>query len=79
MMGIIHIQQSQGIGHASLLEPMPPVSAPVCGEAEYLVCNDNLLVSPPQLLDLGVDVKQLIQREQEHLWVVAISHYVLVM
>ena len=79
MTSIIHVQQGQGIGHARLLEPVPPVSAPVCREAEYLVCDDDLLVSPPLLLDLGIDVKQLIQCEKEHLWLVAISHYIFMM
>ena len=79
MMSIIHVQQGQGIGHAGLLEPVPSLSAPVCGEAEYLVCNDDLLVSPLLLLDLVIDVKQFIQCEKEHLWPVTVSHYVFVM
>ena len=79
MMSVIHVQQGQGIGHTSLLKPMPPVSAPVCREAEYLVCNDDLLVGPSLLLDLVIDVKQLIQCKKEHLWLVAISHYVFMM
>ena len=78
VMSIIHVQQGLGIGHAGLLKPVPPVGAPVRGEAEYLVCNDDLLIGPPLLLDLVIDVKQLIQCEKEHLWPVAISHYIFV-
>ena len=54
------------------------VSEPVRREAEYLICDDDLLVGPPLFLDLRIDVKQLIQCKKEHLWVVAISHYVFV-
>ena len=79
MMHVIHIQQGQGIGHAGLLEPVPSLSAPVHREAEYLVCNNDLLVNPLLLLDLVIDVKQFVQCEKEHLWPVAISHYIFVM
>ena len=58
---------------------MPPVSAPVCGEAEYLIYDNNLLVSPLLILDLEVDVEQLIQSEEKHFWPVAISHGIFVM
>ena len=75
MTHVIHIQQGQGVGHASLLKPMPSLGAPVHGEAEYLVCNDDLLIDLPLLLDLVIDVKQFIQCKKEHLWPVAISHY----
>ena len=76
MMSIIYVQQGQGIGHAGLLKPVPLLGALVCGEAEYLVCNHNLLISPPLLLDLVIDVKQFVQCEKEHLWPVAVSHYI---
>ena len=76
MMSVINIQQGQGIRYASLLEPVLPVSALVHGEAEYRVCDNDLLIGPLLFLDLGIDVKQLIQCEKEHLWLVAISHYV---
>ena len=79
MMGIIHIQQGQGIRHTGLLKPMPLLSAPVCGGAEDLIYNYDLFVGPPLLLDLVIDVKQFIQCEKKHLWLVAISHYIFVM
>ena len=60
MTSVIHFQQGQCIRHVSFLKPVPLVSAPVHGEAEYLVCNNDFLISPPLLLDLGVDVEQLI-------------------
>ena len=52
MMSVIHIEQGQGIGHADLLDPMSPISAPVGGDAEYPVCEDDLLVGPPQVFNL---------------------------
>ena len=48
----IHIEQDQGIRHADLLDPMPSISAPVGGDAEYLVREDDLLVHPPQVFNL---------------------------
>ena len=79
MMSIIHIQQGQGVGHAGLLKPMLSLSALVRGEAEYLVGDYDLFISPPLLLDLVIDVKQFIQCEKEHLWLVAVSHYIFMM
>ena len=58
---------------------MPPVSAPVCGEAEYLIYDYDLLVGPLLILDLGVDVEQLIQSEEKHFWPVAVSYGIFVM
>ena len=78
MTSIIHIQQGQGIGHTGLLEPVLLIGAPVCGEAEYLICDYDLFVGPPLLLDLVIDVKQFIQCEKEHLGLVAISPYIFV-
>ena len=60
MMSVIHIKQGQGIRHASLLDSILPVSSPVGREAEYLICEDNLLVCPLQVFNLRVDVEQLI-------------------
>ena len=79
MMSIIYIQQGQDVRHASLLNLVPSLSASVCREAGYLICDDDLLVGPPLLLDLVIDVKQLVQCKKEHLGPVAISHYVFVM
>ena len=76
---VIHIQQGQGIGHTSLLEPVPSLSALVHGEAEDHVGDYDLFVSPPLLLDLAIYVKKFIQSEMEHLGPIAISHYVFMM
>ena len=77
-MGLCNVQQGQGIGHTSLFKPVPSLGALVCGEAEYLIGDHNLFIGPPLLLDLVIDVKQFIQCEKEHLWAVAVSHYIFV-
>ena len=59
-MSVIHVQQGQGVGHTGLLEPMPLLSAPVHREAEDLVGDYDLFVSPPLLLDLVIDVKKFV-------------------
>ena len=79
MASIIHIQQGQGIGHAGLLQPVPSISAPLHGEAEDLICNYDLFIDPPLLLDLVIDIKKFIQCKEEHLWPIAISHQILMM
>ena len=76
---VIHVQKGQGIGHAGLLEPMPLLGPPVHREAEDLICDYDLFVRPPLLLDLVIDVKQFVQCEKEHLWLVDVSHYIFVM
>ena len=59
IMSIIHIQQGQGVRHAGLLKPVPSLSALVREEAEDLVGDYNLFVSPLLLLDLVIDVKKV--------------------
>ena len=76
---VIHVQQGQGIRHAGLLEPMQSLSALVHREAEDLVCDYDLFIGPPLLLDLVIDVKQFVQCKKEHLWLVDVSHYAFVM
>ena len=79
MMSVIHVQQGQGVRHAGLLKPVPLLGAPVRGEAEDLIGNYDIYIGPPLLLDLVIDVKKIIQCEEEHLWPISISHHVFVM
>ena len=79
MASVIHVQQGQGIRHASLLHPMPSLGAPLHGEAENLICQYDLFVGPLLLFDLVVDVKMFVQCKEEHLWPIAILHLILVM
>ena len=60
MMGIIHIQQGQGIGHASLLHPMPLLSASQHREAQDLISHYDLLICAPLLPYLVEDIEKLI-------------------
>ena len=78
MAGIVHVQQGQGIRHASLLHPMPPLSASQCGEARDLIGHYNLLIHAPLLPYLVKDIEKLIQSIQQHLWPVTIAHHILV-
>ena len=57
MMNVIHVKQGQGIRHASLLNPMPSVSAAVGGDTEYLIGEHEFVVHPHGVLNLRVDVK----------------------
>ena len=57
MMNVIHIKQGQGIRHASLLDPILSVSTPVGGDTEYLIGKHELIVHPPGVLNLCVNVK----------------------
>ena len=52
MMGIVHVQQRQGIRYALLLVPMLPLSALQCGEAQNFVSYNDLLIHASLLLHL---------------------------
>ena len=79
MTGIIHIQQGQGIGHASLLHPMPPLSASQHREAQDLVSHYDLLICALLLPYLVEDIEKLIESVQQHLQPATIAHHLLVM
>ena len=57
MMSIIHVQQGQGIRYASLLDPILSVGAVVGRDTEYLIGQHELVICPPGVLDLCVDIK----------------------
>ena len=50
MVGIIHIQQGQGIWHTHPLHSMPLLGASQCGESQNLVSYNDLLIHASLLL-----------------------------
>ena len=79
MVGVIHVQQGQGIGHAGLLHPMLPLGALQRGEAQDLISHYDLLIHAPLLPYLAKDIEKLIKSVQQHLQPVTIAHQLLVM
>ena len=57
MVGIVHIQEGQGIWHAHPLHPMLLLSASQCREAQNLLSHNDLLICASLLLHLVEHVK----------------------
>ena len=79
MVGIVHVQQGQGIWDAGPLQPVLPLSASQGREAQNLISYYNLFIQAPLPLDLVKYVEQLIESVQKHLQPVAITHHLLMM
>ena len=79
MVDIVHVQQGQDIRHASLLHPMPLLSASQHGEAQDLIGHYDLLIRALLLPYLVEDIEKLIKSIQQHLQPVTIVHHLLMM
>ena len=79
MAGVVHVQPGQGIWDAHPLQPMPPLGALQCGQAQNLISYHILFVQAPLPLHLVKDIEKLIESIQQHLRPVTIAHHLLVM
>ena len=77
MVGVVHIQQGQGIWHAHPLQPMLPLGASQHREAQNLISYHDLFIQAPLPLHLIEDLEKLIESIQQHLQPVTIMHHLL--